>query len=97
MNSPPFRFELYQNYPNPFNPSTEIHYTLPQPGKVEVSIYNLLGQKLQTLVSETQDAGEHEIIWDATNSSGLPVGSGTYFYLIEANGKQLIGKMLLLR
>ncbi len=95
--TPPLHFELHQSYPNPFNPSTEIQYTLPQSGKVEVSIHNLLGQKLKTLVSETQEAGEYKIIWDSTNSSGLPVGSGTYFCVIEANGKRLTGKMLLLR
>jgi hypothetical protein len=77
--SKPHDFMLKQNYPNPFNPSTVISYQLPVNSQVELSIYNLLGQKISTLVSEKQSAGIHKINWDA---SGLV--SGVYLYRLEA-------------
>lgn len=72
-------FRLFQNYPNPFNPKTIISYHLPVPSSVELSIYNILGQKLATLVSEKQPAGSYNVQWDATGFS-----SGVYYYKIEA-------------
>jgi hypothetical protein len=69
---------LHQNYPNPFNPKTIINYELPITKYVELSIYNLLGQKVATLVSQKQKAGSHQVEWDA---SGF--GSGVYYYRIE--------------
>ncbi|MFQ5583173.1 MAG: FlgD immunoglobulin-like domain containing protein [Calditrichia bacterium] len=93
----PLTFEVKQNYPNPFNPSTTIKYAIPQPGKVDIIIYNALGQKIKTLVSGNKEAGFHEVVWDATNEAGLKVGSGIFFYTVKAGDQQAVGKMILLR
>jgi hypothetical protein len=88
----PVKFELRQNYPNPFNPVTMINYQLPMTSDVELSVYNLLGQKVVTLVSERKQAGSHQVEWDA---SGL--ASGVYYYRIEAGEFQDVKKMILIR
>ena len=75
---------LHQNYPNPFNPTTTIHYEIPHRSNVQITIYDLLGRKVITLVSETQDAGYKSIIWDANNDQGQPVSAGMYFYQVRA-------------
>jgi len=85
-------FRLQQNYPNPFNPRTMINYQLPMTNEVELSIYNLLGQKVVTLVSEKQKAGYHQVEWDAGQ-----MASGVYYYLINAGEFQDVRKMMLLR
>lgn len=79
----PASFSLKPNYPNPFNPSTTIDYTLPQPGQVTLSIYNLFGQHVQTLVNEKQNAGTYSHIWNATDETGNKVSSGIYLYRIK--------------
>jgi hypothetical protein len=83
---------LSQNYPNPFNAATVISYTLPKPSHVRVDIYNLLGQKATTLVDASQEAGEHQVIW---NAGGQP--SGVYFYRIVTEDNAETMKMLLLK
>ena len=89
----PVAFALRQNYPNPFNPTTIINYELPITNDVELSIYDLLGQKVATLVSEKQNAGYHQIEWDASHFS-----SGVYFYTIQAGNEFAeTKKMLLIR
>jgi len=93
----PKTFELAQNYPNPFNPVTQIKYALPQPEKVEIVIYNTLGQKVKTLVSQYQEAGYYTIPWDATSDAGQKVGSGIYFYRIQAGKYSAVRKMVLVR
>ncbi len=85
-------YKLDQNCPNPFNPITTIQYELPQRSDVQVTIYDLLGRDVTTLVSETQDAGYKSIQWDATN-----VSSGMYFYQIKAGEYIVTRKMLLLK
>jgi hypothetical protein len=91
-------FHLDQNYPNPFNPSTKIDYQLPMISDVDLSIYNLLGQKVATLINERQRAGSHQVEWDASRFS-----SGVYFYRIdvdsygEAGEFQDVKKMVLIR
>jgi photosystem II stability/assembly factor-like uncharacterized protein len=75
----PYRFGLDQNHPNPFNPVTVINYQLPEASKVELSIYNLLGQKVATLVSEKQQAGQYQVQWDASGFA-----SGMYLYRLQA-------------
>jgi hypothetical protein len=75
----PLIFSLYQNFPNPFNPSTTIRYTTPQAAEVTLTVLNLLGERVATLVSARMDRGTHAIRWDA---SGMP--SGMYFYRLEA-------------
>jgi len=86
------RFDLYQNYPNPFNPKTIIKYELPITNDVQLSIYNLIGQKVATLVSEKQDAGFHQVEWDA---SDFP--SGVYYYAITTIDDLQVKKMVILR
>jgi hypothetical protein len=75
----PNDYKLNQNYPNPFNPTTKINYELPTTNYVDLSIYNMLGQKVVTLVSEKQNAGNHQVEWDASGFA-----SGVYYYRIEA-------------
>ena len=89
----PKSFSLKQNYPNPFNPATAINYLLPISSNVELSIYNMLGQKVKTLVSKKQTPGNYTINWDA---SGL--SSGVYIYLLKSDDKIIASKkMILLR
>jgi hypothetical protein len=80
----PTVFALEQNYPNPFNPTTTIRYSLPKESFVTVKAYNVLGQEVATLVNEQQSAGYVTATWDGRNSAGESVGSGVYFYRIEA-------------
>ncbi len=93
----PKHFELSQNYPNPFNPTTQIRYGLPKAEKVELAVFNSLGQKVKTLVSEFQEAGFHTVTWDGVNEAGQRVSSGIYFYKIKAGDFRQVRKMLLVR
>ena len=88
----PQTFELYQNYPNPFNPTTEIRYDIPERSFVRVVVYDLLGRAVSTLVNEVENAGHYRINFSATN---LP--SGVYFYQLQAAGKRVVRKMVLLK
>ncbi|MBN1562095.1 T9SS type A sorting domain-containing protein, partial [candidate division KSB1 bacterium] len=76
-------FQLLQNYPNPFNPRTTIEYSLPQPGQVIISIFNLSGQHIRTLVDEEKNAGAYSVIWDATDQTSQKTSSGVYLYRIQ--------------
>jgi len=82
----PYSFALMQNYPNPFNPSTTIRYELPVTSKVTIAIYNVLGQKVRTLVNEIQNAGPQLQVWNSKNDAGNSVASGVYFYRIQSHG-----------
>lgn len=88
------RYRLSQNYPNPFNPCTIISYQLPKSNNVELSVYNLLGQKVATLVSEKQKAGYFQVKWDASRSAGI--ASGIYLYRLEAGDFVKTKKMILM-
>jgi len=85
-------FHLYQNYPNPFNPSTTIRYTIPQSDNVVLSIYNILGQRVATLVNEVQVQGTYNVTFDASHLS-----SGIYFYRITAGDYVEVKKMMFLK
>ena len=94
----PAVFALANNYPNPFNPATTIKYALPQAADVELTIYNVLGQPIRTLVAEHQSAGRYAVEWDAANDSGHSLAAGMYFYRLEAGGEfRETKKMLLLK
>ena len=93
----PSVFELQQNFPNPFNPETVIRYVLKRTSPVTVSIYNLLGQQIATLVDETQNAGVHNLTWDGRDHDGRPVASGVYFYRLKAGDIAQTKKMILLK
>jgi len=87
----PYTISLDQNYPNPFNPKTTIHYELQTTNDVELSVYNILGQRVATLVSETQKAGHHQVQWDADGLS-----SGIYYYKLTSGEFQQAKKMMLI-
>ena len=93
----PFVFELHQNYPNPFNPTTTISFTLDEPAQTFVTIYNLLGQRVTTLIDVNLPAGEKAIVWNGTDENGREVSSGVYFYLIQSGKHTESKKMTLLR
>ena len=93
----PVTFRVCQNYPNPFNPTTIIKYALPQNEKVKIVIYNMLGQKVKTLVNKHQEAGYYEVNWNSTNDRGTPVGSGIYFYVVRAGKQHAVKKMALVK
>ena len=93
----PKTYQLSQNYPNPFNPETMIRYDLPDPGYVNITVYNILGQKVKTLVEEYQEAGHKSVNWDGKDGEGREVASGIYFYKIKATGFEKTKKMVLLK
>jgi hypothetical protein len=93
----PKEFSLSQNYSNPFNPHTVIEYTLPRDCQVRITIYNILGQKVKTLVQEHQQAGYKRVAWDGRNIRGEELSSGIYFYRIEVEEFVQTRKTLLLK
>lgn len=88
----PSKFELSAAYPNPFNPSTTIEFTIPVKNHVTLKIYNVMGQKVATLVNGVVNAGAHKVTWDASNLS-----SGVYFYSLESANQKLTQKVMLLK
>jgi hypothetical protein len=93
----PRTFSLEQNYPNPFNPSTQIRFSLPVDVNVKMSIYNLLGQRVATVLESALNAGIHEVGWDGQTDSGDRATTGVYFYRMEAGSFVQTKKMLLIR
>ncbi len=85
------------NYPNPFNPQTTISYNIDKASDVELTIYNIKGQKVRTLVDDQQEAGRHDIVWDGTDSKGKKVASGTYLYKVKADDQEVVNKMLMIK
>jgi hypothetical protein len=85
-------FVLFQNYPNPFNPSTTIRFNLPEASVVKLTIFNILGQKIRTLVNELRESGVNSINFDASD-----LNSGIYIYKIEAGNFVQTRKMTLLK
>jgi len=92
----PLETKLLCNYPNPFNPETTIKFGLAINEYVSISIYNLKGQKVKSLLSENLNAGYHSIIWDGEDNNGTKVSSGTYYYQLKVNGKTQAAKKCLL-
>ena len=92
----PQGFELGANYPNPFNPSTMIPYRLPASMHVRLEVFNLLGQRIATLVDGEQPAGFHTASWDATDAAGQAVGAGVYIYRLVSDGQAVSRRMLLI-
>lgn len=88
----PRTYRLLQNYPNPFNPSTTIDFSIPQSGKVSLSVYNSIGQTVETLIDKEMTAGDYKVTFNGEN---LP--SGIYFYKLEADNFVDVKKMILLR
>ena len=93
----PLKFNVEQNYPNPFNPSTNIHYATAISGKVSLSIYNTLGQKVRTLVDEKMAVGSYIATWDGTNDVGMPLSGGIYFYRLKVDNQIVSKKMTFMK
>ena len=91
----PDAYDLIQNFPNPFNPGTTIRYTLQKSGDVEITIFNVLGQPVKTLVRGYKTAGTHDVYWNGTNEQGALVPSGVYFYRLRTNGLTITKRMVL--
>jgi len=88
---------LNQNYPNPFNPSTTIEFGVPIAENVSIKIFNIKGQEVKKVVDQNYQPGKFKVVWEGNNNAGKPVSAGVYFYRIEAGGKSITHKMLLLK
>ncbi len=93
----PVSWELHGAYPNPFNPSTTLSFTAPRTSEVTLSVYDVLGRKVATLVDGVVQAGRQQVIWQGHSDQGMPVASGTYFVRLESDGVNLTSKMVLLK
>ena len=93
----PQAFTLSQNYPNPFNSSTVIRFALPASEEVELAVYNLMGQKVATLVEGVREAGTYTLHWDGRDGHGRALASGVYFYRLQADGQVETRRLLLLK
>jgi hypothetical protein len=93
----PTEFALHQNYPNPFNPVTTLNYGLPEQSMVVMTVYDLMGREVTTLVNQVQKAGYHTIRWNGTDQSGQVVSAGLYIYRITAGDYSVARKMILLK
>jgi hypothetical protein len=93
----PDGYELLENYPNPFNPTTEIAFAIPEAGEVSLSIYNLSGQLVRTLVSGQLSPGNHKVTWNATDDSGQRVATGIYLYVLKAGSVTIQKKLTLMK
>jgi len=96
-NQLPTAFSLYNNYPNPFNPMTTIRYNLPEDALVNITIYDMMGRVVKTLINDQQTTGYRSLQWNATNDNGAPVSAGLYLYTIEAGQFRQTNKMVLLK
>jgi len=93
----PNYFYLHQNHPNPFNPTTRIRYDLAENGLVNITIYDMMGRIVKTLVNGSQTAGYKSVQWNATNDRNEPVSAGLYLYTIQAGKFRQTKKMVLLK
>ena len=89
--------KLHNNYPNPFNPSTTISFDLPRETDVEITVYNIKGQKVKVLTNDHFEKGTHSVIWNGKDNSNKSVASGIYFYKLSAGNETKVNKMLLLK
>ena len=93
----PSTYALSQNYPNPFNPTTSIEYELAQTGQVRLTVYDVLGKEVRSLVDGQQSAGRYVAEWDGRDASGQSVASGVYLYRLEAGDYVSTRRMTLLK
>ena len=93
----PFEFALHQNYPNPFNPETNIQFDVAENSDVNVSIFNIMGQKVATLVNGNMDAGIYHIKWNGLSDKGIALPSGMYFYKMKSSEYQSVKKLVLVK
>ena len=93
----PVEFNLEQNYPNPFNPSTTISFSNSTAGKVSLTVYNTIGQKVRTLIDEKLAVGSHVVNWDGMSDMGMPLSGGIYFYRLKIGHQILTKKMIFVK
>ena len=93
----PTNVKLNQNYPNPFNPITKISYEVPSDGFVKVSIIDMMGREVKTLVESSQVSGMRSVTWNATDNNDQPVSAGVYLYRIQTIGITKTRKMVFLK
>jgi len=93
----PIDYQLSQNYPNPFNPSTKIEYSLPKDSRVNLTIYNIIGQKIITLVKEQKSVGNYSVNWLGTDKFGNIIPAGIYIYKLQTTERVLVRKMLFIK
>ena len=96
-NNMPLSYKIHQNHPNPFNPVTTIRYDLPEDGLVNITVYDMMGRQINTLVNGQQTAGYNIVQWNATNTFGEAVSAGLYLYTIHAGNFTQTRKMVLLK
>ncbi|MCL2065737.1 MAG: T9SS type A sorting domain-containing protein, partial [Candidatus Cloacimonetes bacterium] len=93
--------EIYEftstNFPNPFNPETTINFSLPEPGNVQIDIFNIRGQRVLVLLNDDLNRGHHSVVWNGIDGNGRAVGSGLYFYRIQTESQSIIKRMVLLK
>lgn len=90
-------FSLSQNYPNPFNPTTKFTFTIPGSQQVTITVYDIMGREVKTLLNENKVIGKYTVSWDGTNSRGNTVSSLVYFYRLETTGFTDVKKMIFLK
>jgi WD40 repeat protein len=93
----PNSFALHPNHPNPFNAATMIRFRLAQSGPVRLEVYNLLGQRVRTLIDREYVAGPHDVIWDGGDDDGIALATGVYLYRLVVRDRQATRKLLLVR
>ncbi len=93
----PGHFSLEQNYPNPFNPSTYIEFSLPRAGHVSLDVFNILGQRVRTLLDQAMPAGFHRVVFDGRSSSGDELSTGVYLYRLKTDDNVASRKMILMK
>ena len=95
--TPPMTTELAQNYPNPFNPETIIDYQVPENGLGELYIYNVLGQKVRTLVNDVKSAGTYQVLWDGRDDAGNRLATGMYIYQLRGKNAMITKRMIMVK
>ncbi|RPI01125.1 MAG: T9SS C-terminal target domain-containing protein, partial [Calditrichaeota bacterium] len=88
---------LEQNFPNPFNSSTRLQFSIPSATHVKLSIHNVMGQKVKSLIDQQLAAGTHSVIWDATDDYGSPIANAVYLYTIQSEWGVRTKKMIVLK
>lgn len=94
----PIEYSLEQNYPNPFNPTTKINFNIPQNSNVRLEIFNIIGEKIATLISNKEyQPGSFTVDWNGTNQFGNQVPSGVYLYKLSAGKFSSVKKMMMIK
>jgi hypothetical protein len=93
----PAKYALSQNYPNPFNPTTRFNVSLPEAALLKVDVFNIVGQKIATVLSEERAAGNYTVTWNGTTQSGAPATSGVYLVRMQAGKFSAVRKVVLMK